>query len=69
MRARYGSIASRADTSCCAPAATSCCGETAVSPDLNAKARDIGYSDEELTAVPEGANLGLAVAILWPLRR
>ena len=59
VRARYGSIAARADTSCCAPAATSCCGETAVSPDLNAKARDIGYSDEELAAVPEGANLGL----------
>ena len=30
-----------------------------MSPDLNAKARDIGYSDEELAAVPEGANLGL----------
>ena len=30
-----------------------------VAPDLNAKARDIGYSDEELAAVPEGANLGL----------
>ena len=28
-------------------------------PDLDAKARDIGYSDEELAAVPEGANLGL----------
>ena len=28
VRARYGGIAARADTSCCAPAATSCCGET-----------------------------------------
>src|SRR5262249_20846236 len=59
VRARYGSIAAAASTSCCAPAASSCCGETSVAPDLNAKARNIGYSDEELTAVPDGANLGL----------
>jgi SAM-dependent methyltransferase len=59
VRARYGSIAASADASCCAPAAaTSCCG-TAAAPDLNAKARDIGYPDEELAAVPERANLGL----------
>ena len=57
VRARYGGIAARTVSSCCAPA-TSCC-ETAVAPDLNAKAREIGYSDEELAAVPEGANLGL----------
>ena len=59
VRARYGSIAAQAETSCCAPATTSCCGETAAAPDLDAKARNIGYSDEELAAVPEGANLGL----------
>ena len=60
VRARYGDIAARADSSCCAPAtASSCCGETAVVPDLDAKARDIGYSDAELAAVPDGANLGL----------
>ena len=34
VRARYGSIAASADSSCCAPATTSCCGETAVVPDL-----------------------------------
>ena len=27
--------------------------------DLNAKAREVGYSDDELAAVPEGVNLGL----------
>ena len=59
VRARYGDIAARADSSCCAPAATTACCATAAAPDLNAKARDIGYSDEELAAVPEGANLGL----------
>ena len=58
VRARYGGIAASADSACCAPATTSCC-ETAAAPDLNAKARDVGYSDEELAAVPEGANLGL----------
>ena len=59
VRARYGGIAASAD-SCCAPAAaTSCCDTAAPVRDLNTKARDIGYSDEELAAVPEGANLGL----------
>ena len=58
VRARYGSIAARADASCCAPATTSCC-ETAVAPALDDKAREMGYSAEELAAVPEGANLGL----------
>ena len=59
VRARYGDIAARADSSCCAPAATTACCAPAAAPDLNAKARDIGYSDDELAAVPEGANLGL----------
>ena len=58
VRARYGDLAARADSSCCAPATASCC-ESAAVPDLNTKARDIGYSEEELAAVPEGANLGL----------
>jgi SAM-dependent methyltransferase len=57
VRARYGGIAASADAQCRAPAATSCC--EAVAPDLAAKARDIGYSDAELAAVPDGANLGL----------
>jgi SAM-dependent methyltransferase len=60
VRARYGGIAASADSSCCAPvAATSCCDTAAPARDLNTKARDIGYSDEELAAVPDGANLGL----------
>jgi SAM-dependent methyltransferase len=59
VRARYGDIAAHADSSCCAPAATTACCAPAPAPDLNAKARDIGYSEDELAAVPEGANLGL----------
>lgn len=72
VRARYGSIATRTDYSCCGPASASCCGETAVTVDLTAKAREIGYSDQELAAVPEGANLGLgcgnplAIAAMQP---
>ena len=60
VRARYGGIAASADSSNCAPAtATSCCAPEAPVRDPNTKARNIGYSDEELAAVPEGANLGL----------
>lgn len=57
VRARYGSIAeaASAEAGCCAPT-TSCCGPAAT-PD--AKSLRMGYSAEELAAVPEGANLGL----------
>lgn len=57
VRTRYGSIAAAAsaEAGCCAPA-TSCCGPAAT-PD--AKSLRMGYSAEELAAVPEGANLGL----------
>ncbi len=57
VRARYGSIAVAASTSCCAPAA-SCCAPT-TPMDAADKARAMGYSDAELAWVPDGANLGL----------
>jgi SAM-dependent methyltransferase len=71
MRARYGGIAAASETSCCAPAASSCCGleEAESSHD---KARRMGYSEAELAAVPDGANLGLgcgnpqAIAAMQP---
>jgi SAM-dependent methyltransferase len=57
VRARYGSIAAAASISgCCAPAASSCCGPTTASQD---KALQMGYSEADLAAIPEGANLGL----------
>jgi hypothetical protein len=65
VRSRYGSIAA-ASASCCAPATTSCC-----SPE-HAKSARMGYTEDELQAVPEGANLGLgcgnpqAIAALQP---
>ena len=40
---------------CCGPA-SSCCGSVDLAQDISIK---IGYSDEELKAVPESANLGL----------
>jgi SAM-dependent methyltransferase len=64
VRTRYGAIAA-ASSSCCAPA-TACC-----SPEAEKSAR-MGYSETELSAVPEGANLGLgcgnpqAIAALRP---
>ena len=42
-------------SSCCTPA-PSCCGSTELIQDISKK---IGYTDVELEAVPEGANLGL----------
>lgn len=52
VRERYASVA-REGSSCCSPA-TSCC--TSVAEDIS---RKIGYGDEDITSVPEGANLGL----------
>jgi SAM-dependent methyltransferase len=71
VRARYGGIAEAAGAaSCCAPA-SSCCGDTAPGTPAD-KSRKMGYSDAELAAVPDGANLGLgcgnpqAIAALKP---
>ena len=57
VRARYGGIAAGAASDCCTSPG-SCCGTTAASV-VDGKAREMGYSAEELAAVPEGANLGL----------
>jgi len=54
VKDRYGKIAKQG-TSCCG-SSTSCCG----GPDLvQITSKEIGYSDEELKAVADGANLGL----------
>jgi len=70
VRARYGGIAAASGASCCAPA-TWCCGPATPASAVE-KARRMGYSDAELAAIPEGANLGLgcgnpqAIAALRP---
>ena len=58
-------------SSCCGTSRTSsCCSSASVQPDALAKL--MGYSEEELAALPEGANLGLscgnphAIAALKP---
>jgi SAM-dependent methyltransferase len=68
-----GAVTAGAAASCCGPA-SSCCGPlpSGVVVDSDAVSRLIGYSDDELAAVPEGANLGLgcgnpqAIAALRP---
>jgi arsenite methyltransferase len=54
VRDGYARIAKTAG-SCCFPSA-SCCGSDQAVETIS---RDIGYSDEDLKNVPEGANLGL----------
>ena len=61
VRQRYAKVATGGgsccgpQTSCCGPQ-TTCCGSPDTARDIGKR---IGYSDEELGAVPEGANLGL----------
>jgi len=52
---RYGKIARNAG-SCCAPPSTLCCGSDRAVDQIG---KGIGYSQEDLEAVPEGSNLGL----------
>ncbi len=58
VRKGYAAIASNESSGC--PPRTSCCGgsQKEISPDE--LARQIGYSTEELAALPDGANLGLS---------
>jgi len=57
VRARYASIAAGTVADGCAPAASSCCAPATAA--VRSKAQEMGYTAAELTAVPEGANLGL----------
>ncbi len=67
VRDGYGEIARSSGSCCCA--GSSCCGAPA-SPDDRARA--IGYSPDDLAALPDGANMGLscgnptAIASLCP---
>jgi arsenite methyltransferase len=54
VRKGYAQVA-RSGSSCCAPQ-NPCCGATNVAADISKK---IGYTDEDIQSVPEGANLGL----------
>ena len=54
VREGYAKIAKQS-SSCCSPV-SSCCGSTDLAQDIS---KSIGYTDEEIKAVPQGANLGL----------
>lgn len=55
VRERYGRAA-KTKSSCCGSAASPCCGGQA---DQEKTGQLVGYSPEELAAIPEDANLGL----------
>ncbi|MBI1320049.1 MAG: arsenite methyltransferase [Candidatus Hydrogenedens sp.] len=57
VRQGYAAIAT-AGSSCCGPA-TSCCGGNAAD-DAKALASAVGYADEDLQDLPDGANMGLS---------
>jgi arsenite methyltransferase len=54
VRDGYARTVSRGSSCCCG--GTSCCGSTDLAQTVS---RSIGYADEDLESVPEGANLGL----------
>jgi arsenite methyltransferase len=55
VRQSYAKVATRTN-SCCGGATSTCCG---ASP-TETLARDIGYSEEDLVEIPQGANMGLS---------
>ncbi|HOW85734.1 MAG TPA: arsenite methyltransferase [Candidatus Aminicenantes bacterium] len=57
VRDRYARAA-KESSSCCGKVSSPCCGGTA-EPDRDAASRMVGYSPEDLAAIPEDANLGL----------
>jgi arsenite methyltransferase len=54
VREGYAEVA-KTDSTCYTPADSCCCGSD-LARDIS---RNVGYSDEDIEAVPEGANLGL----------
>ncbi|MCL4181107.1 MAG: arsenite methyltransferase, partial [Verrucomicrobia bacterium] len=56
VRQGYGAIAANQDS--CRGSAASCCGSSPVASE--GLARHIGYTPDELAALPEGANMGLS---------
>lgn len=64
VRKRYAGIAKVESDPCCAPsesAEISCCGDDSASRPLNLRtvARELGYAEDQLAALPEGEELSL----------
>lgn len=69
VRQRYADVARRGGLGgCCSGSSTSCCG----TPSAEQTSKQLGYTDADVTGVPEGANMGLgcgnpqAIAALQP---
>ena len=61
VRKRYGQLATKSSESCCSPApaqANSCCGGTPDTAQVP-MSKLVGYSDDDLASLPEGADLGV----------
>jgi ubiquinone/menaquinone biosynthesis C-methylase UbiE len=56
VRDQYGQVALGRRSCCSGPEAPSCCGSE---PGAHQQSRALGYSDQQMASVPEGANLGL----------
>ena len=60
VREGYGKIAKEAGSSCCGNKSnTKSCCNTNTSAQAREASKSVGYSDEEMDSVPDGANLGL----------
>jgi ubiquinone/menaquinone biosynthesis C-methylase UbiE len=62
VRERYGKLAKESNSGCCGGSCTTskispCCGNS--STEAESISKKIGYTDADIQAVPEGANLGL----------
>jgi SAM-dependent methyltransferase len=55
VRERYGRIAEAGQSGCCGSAEGRCCGDSGVAE----HSQTLGYSPEQLAAIPEDANLGI----------
>jgi arsenite methyltransferase len=72
VRNRYAEVATCSGSSCCGDAASSCCGDQPAAATADEISEGLGYSRQELEAIPQGANMGLgcgnpgAIAALQP---
>ena len=62
VRERYGKIAKESSSCCCGGSSTTskispCCGNSSTA--VGSISKQVGYTDADINAVPEGANLGL----------
>lgn len=71
VRENYGKVAEAENTGCGCSTSSGCCGASSETTAENVSVA-LGYSDEDVTSVPEGANMGLgcgnpqAIASLQP---